>query len=109
MVAIFLKKFHVYKRNINGFLVEVLLPVVMVLVGLGLSKVTFFYDSPERSLDLSILPTPQRLILNSETQAASTFAPQDFISQLSQQHLLQSEEVEGFTLADYGNNGTEMI
>jgi len=49
-VALFRKKFFVYKRNIKGFLVEVFVPVLMVLIGLGLSKITFYLDSPERTL-----------------------------------------------------------
>jgi ATP-binding cassette subfamily A (ABC1) protein 3 len=39
MGALFKKRFNIYKRNYKGLIMEVLIPVLLVLIGFGLSKV----------------------------------------------------------------------
>lgn len=39
IVALFLKRFFIYKRNYKGLIVEVLIPVLLVLIGFAFSKV----------------------------------------------------------------------
>lgn len=54
--ALFLKRFYIYRRNIKGFITEVLVPVLLVLVGFALSKVQFFVNAPNRPLEPSLYP-----------------------------------------------------
>jgi hypothetical protein len=39
MGALFKKRLNIYKRNYKGLIMEVLIPVLLVLIGFGLSKV----------------------------------------------------------------------
>jgi hypothetical protein len=54
--ALFLKRFFIYRRNLKGLVIEVLIPVLLVIIGLGFSKVQFFVTQPERMLTTDQLP-----------------------------------------------------
>lgn len=56
--ALFRKRFFIYKKNIKGFIIEVLVPVILVLLGFALSKVEFFFDSDPRPLTPLAYPLP---------------------------------------------------
>lgn len=46
--ALFIKRFHISRRNKMGLLVEVFIPAVLILIGFGFTKIQFYFDSPER-------------------------------------------------------------
>jgi len=48
--AMIRKRVQLYKRNYKGLVVEVFIPVILVLIGFGFSKVQFFIDGPVRPL-----------------------------------------------------------
>lgn len=62
--ALFKKRLDIYKRNVKGLVTEILIPLILVLIGLGLSKVSFFSSSPDRELSPSQYPLKQRIIVN---------------------------------------------
>ena len=37
--ALFIKRFHISRRNWKGLLVEVFIPAILILVGFGFSKI----------------------------------------------------------------------
>lgn len=45
--------------------VEVVIPILLVLLGLLLSKIRIVYDSPERELSPLLFPLKQQLLVNS--------------------------------------------
>ena len=44
--ALFKKRLDIYKRNVKGLVTEIVIPVILVLIGFGLSKISFFNNSP---------------------------------------------------------------
>ena len=54
-----------YKRNFKSLVIEVFVPIILVALGLGFSKIQFFVTSPSRHLTTSLLPPKQRLVVNS--------------------------------------------
>lgn len=82
--ALFLKRFWTYKRNYKGFIVEVFIPVLLVLIGFGFSKIQFFFDSPERPLVPSLFPLKQRIIVNTDlvNKSGNDFTPMEIINLL---------------------------
>ena len=78
MWALFLKRFWTYRRNYKGLIVEIFIPVLLVLIGFAFSKVQFFFDSPERPLDVSLFPLKQRILVNQNlvrSSAGNDFTP----------------------------------
>ena len=84
MVALFIKRFNLYKRNYKGIIFEILIPVLLVLIGFGFSKVQFFYDSPARVLSPAEYPMKQRIQanLNLMRTSSSNFTPRSIIESL---------------------------
>ncbi len=84
MGALFRKRFNIYKRNYKGLIVEVLIPVLLVLIGFGFSKVQFFFDSPERILTPDAYPLKQRIQanLNLMRTSGSDFTPKSIMESL---------------------------
>ena len=83
--ALINKRFTLYKRNIKGLIFELIVPVLIVVMGLGMSKIQFFKDSPTREYTIEQFPTPQELLVNSEvfvTAKKSDATPQDLIAKL---------------------------
>ena len=65
LVALFRKRFFMYKRSKKIFIVEVIIPLILVIIGLSFTKISFFFASPER--ELSILGYPnQRILVNAD-------------------------------------------
>ena len=84
MGALFRKRFNTYKRNYKGLVVEIIIPVVLVLIGFGLSRVRFFFESPERLLSPTEYPLKQRIQanLNLMRRSASDFSPRSIMESL---------------------------
>ena len=51
---------------------EIIIPVLFVLIGLWITQIKTYYDSPGRVLKTSLYPLPQRIIMNSEPVLNST-------------------------------------
>lgn len=64
--ALFRKRFFMYKRSIKTFITEILIPIILVIIGLAFTKIEFFYNSPERHLNIVQYPFKQRMLANSE-------------------------------------------
>lgn len=107
MAALFRKRFNMYKRNYKGLIVEILIPVFLVLIGFGFSKVQFFFASPERPLTPAQYPLKQRISVNQNLVrgTATDFTPRSIIESLP----MYSEAFD-VTFRDYSrfntNNGT---
>jgi hypothetical protein len=54
--ALFRKKYFIYRKNFKGLLVEILIPVILVIIGFGFSKIQYFFDSPYKVIEPSIFP-----------------------------------------------------
>jgi hypothetical protein len=54
--ALFRKRFFVYRRSYKTFIVEVLIPIILVIIGFGFTKVEQFFLSPTRTLLPSVYP-----------------------------------------------------
>jgi hypothetical protein len=63
---------------------EFLAPIIFVLIGVWITQIKFFYDSPPRLLQTKLYPLPQRLLMNSEPVLNSTLETnttyEDYIS-----------------------------
>ena len=77
-VALFMKRFIMSKRNFKGFLVDLLIPSLLIIVGFGISTIDFYKNSSQRTLEPSLFPLQQRVIYNTNgitvtgTSSAST-------------------------------------
>jgi len=60
----FTKRLISYKRNWQGLLLELLVPIIIVLTGLLLTRVTFFVHSPEREFTIDLFPSTQNINFN---------------------------------------------
>ena len=80
MKALFRKRFFLYKRSPRTLAVEILIPLILVIIGLSFTKVSFFFQSPPRTLLISEYPWEQRLLLNNETIVGTnmSISPQVF-------------------------------
>ncbi len=58
------KRFIQIIRDKKSFFLEVFCPIILVLVGLGLSSVQFINDSPTVFVNINLLPTGQKVFLN---------------------------------------------
>ena len=52
------------KRGFKNMIFEILTPVLFVIAGFGLIKLTFLNQSPERKLQTKLFPLPQRILVN---------------------------------------------
>jgi len=82
--ALFIKRFHISRRNKMGLLLEVFIPAILILIGFGFTKIQFYFDSPERELSPTLLPWSQRMIVNSKLvrTSANDIQPQTLIEGL---------------------------
>ena len=62
--AVLLKRVNIYKRNRRSFLFELLIPAVLVLLGVIISKVNQRKGSHAKTLSPSMLPLKQKLLMN---------------------------------------------
>lgn len=65
-IALFLKRLILTKRNVKGFLTDLLVPSILIITGFGLSLIEFYEDSASRTLEPSLFPLPQRTIYNTD-------------------------------------------
>jgi ATP-binding cassette, subfamily A (ABC1), member 3 len=70
-VALFMKRLILSKRNYKGFIVDLLLPVALIIVGFGLATIQFFKDSDQRILEPNLFSLPQRVIYNTNIQSGA--------------------------------------
>lgn len=63
--AIMFKRYLQITRDRKSFLLEFLCPILLVLIGCGVSSITFDKTSLPRIMDFSQLPNPQNLLVNS--------------------------------------------
>jgi len=66
MYAVLMKRLICLKRGMLQFIVEIIVPLLLVLFGLSLTKINFYYDSKPRVFDVSLFPTPQKLMINAD-------------------------------------------
>lgn len=68
------KRWTSHYRNVGGLVVELLIPLVFILVGLGITLVVFYFDSPAYALTPSTeLPTPQPIYFNEQAGFSGYF------------------------------------
>lgn len=58
MMALFIKRFHISRRNWRGLMVEIFIPALLVLIGFGFSQIQLYFSSPPRPLTPVQLPWP---------------------------------------------------
>jgi len=85
--ALIVKRFHIYKRDKCGLCCELIVPVILVLFGLGLLQIPFLKNSEEFTLDTSAYPSPQRMLFNTENymQTTNEYTPADLVANLPNQ------------------------
>ena len=83
-VALFLKRFIMSKRNFKGFIVDMLIPSLLIIVGFGISTIDFYKSSSQRTLEPSLFPLTQRVIYNtngiSGTSASSVSTLMNYLT-----------------------------
>jgi hypothetical protein len=62
--ALFLKRILLSIRNYKLFLVDILIPLVLIVAGFGIAKIKYFKDSDQRILEPSLFPLQQRILYN---------------------------------------------
>ena len=78
--ALFLKRIILSKRNFKGFIIDLLIPVMLIIAGFGVATIEFFKDSDQRVLEPSLFPLQQRVIYN--TNLIGTGSPTTLINLL---------------------------
>ena len=77
--ALLLKKLILSKRNIKGLLVDLLVPILLIIIGVGLSTISFYRNSAQRPLSPTLFPNPQRVMFNTNPVAGGG-SPADIIN-----------------------------
>ena len=62
--AVLYKRLNNYRRNKKAIFNEVIIPSIIIIVGISLSRLTYPVRSPSRFFDASLLPLPQKLMIN---------------------------------------------
>ena len=62
--AVLYKRFANYRRNKKAIFSEVVVPTLIMICGISLTKVVPNLQSPSRIIDISRLPLPQQLLIN---------------------------------------------
>lgn len=52
-------------RDKKTFILEIVCPIILVLIGLGVSSVTFDKSTPSSKVDFTTLPNPVKIMINS--------------------------------------------
>ena len=95
--AIFLKRLIHTKRNFITLLVEIFMPTLLVLFGLGLTKIPVFFDSDTRWFSPGQYPTAQKSIYNlNGIEQIGTLTTSDFWGYFDKDDF----DPQGITLAD---------
>jgi len=99
--AIFWKRTQILVRNRKLMFVEIGLPILLVLIGIIISKVEIFVDSQPRVLDPHLFPLKQKILVN-EKLIANADSEEDNISPRELiKHLPFSEEAFESIYKDY--------
>jgi len=62
--ATFLKRLRIIKRDFKGFMFELLLPIIIMIFGLLIVRISFIVNLPEQSINLNTyLPTSSPVII----------------------------------------------
>ena len=64
--ALFIKRIIQTRRSFISFIVEIFIPILLIFSGLGLATIQFFIDSDQRLMTVTLFPTQQRAIYNSD-------------------------------------------
>ena len=56
IIAVITKRMHIYKRDKVGLVCEIIVPVILVILGLSLTKLSFLNDSPVKQVVPSAFP-----------------------------------------------------
>ena len=56
ITAVLTKRAHIYKRDKTGLICEVIVPIILVLIGLSLTKISFLKPSNTKPLIPSAYP-----------------------------------------------------
>jgi hypothetical protein len=86
LLALFIKRLHVSRRNWKSLLVEIFIPALLILIGFGFSKIQLYFSSPERQLSPTLLPWKQRILVNKDLVRKGPFDGDD----ISPQRLIES-------------------
>ena len=69
--ALIVKRFNIYKRDKCGLVCEIIVPVILVLMGLGLLQIPWITDSDSFYLTTDAYPGPQNIVMNEENYVSS--------------------------------------
>ncbi|CAI2385410.1 unnamed protein product [Moneuplotes crassus] len=61
---LFCKRLKLTSRSFSSIMLDILLPILLVTMGIMAFNSMKYFDSPERKLDPSLFPKPQRIIYN---------------------------------------------
>jgi len=62
--AIFYKRLLINMRNWMSVINELIVPIILILFGLAMTKIPMYFDSKTRWLNMDLYPTPQSAIIN---------------------------------------------
>ena len=63
-MALLIKRFNIYKRDKCGLVCELVVPVILVIFGLGLLQISWLENPPAFQLTTDAYPGPQRILVN---------------------------------------------
>lgn len=64
ITAVITKRMHIYKRDKTGLICEIIIPIILVIFGLLLTKINILSDSPGVPIEPTAYPAKQRILLN---------------------------------------------
>ena len=81
--AIFIKRFHNYRRNRKVMFNEVILPALAMVTGVLIANINYHYQSPPETISPEMYPPNQKFLFNSEAVDAtnSNIPPSQIIEQ----------------------------
>ena len=105
-IALIIKRFLLSRRNFKGFVLDLLLPGILVIAGFGLSKIDLFKNSNQRTLEPSLFPPTQRVIYNTNGISGSSAA---YYSDLMNLFTPSSDFTFTATTSTIGSNDTATL
>ena len=86
------KRLTLYRRSFKAFAMELLIPLLLIVAGFQLSRISFFFNSPSKQLVPSNYAGPQRVVMLKDTllnkaadrngNAQQVLTPQQFAAHL---------------------------
>lgn len=94
MAAQFYKRIHVYRRSLKTFLMELVVPIVIVAAGLGISQIDILSSSPPRQVTLDHFGQNQTILVTNNITESSEHdtSPIEFIEAMNATPLLLNYE-----------------